>query len=185
MKYWSELILDFDYLCNWLLVIGRAILFYVTCIKYKSCFQYLRWIIQSGFTKNQKPYIRWKHFQDGCIRGTLVGYEGEHIYQMFMLNDWIIKYSNVNETENFFIQSLSNTKTVLFYYLTKCNIKKALLNISHEWKNTVTSKDILIFINFSNPQQRNPLISLDFSTTSSLLSLPRLSSTPFNHILDN
>lgn len=58
IKYWSELILIFNYLRNQLSVIGYAIIPYEVCTKYKPYFQYLDQIGQSRFTQNRKPYTR-------------------------------------------------------------------------------------------------------------------------------
>ena len=181
MKYWSELILTSNYLRNRLPVVGRAITPYEARTKHKPCLQHLRRIGQSGFTQNRKPYTGWKHFQDRSTKGILVGYEGEHIYRMLMPNGQIMRYSNVDWTDNSPIKDKSSTETVQPCHITKGNAKNGLLDISQESQNTATSEDILIPIDFSRSQQHNPPILSESPTTSLPLSSTRLLPTPPEH----
>ena len=185
MKYWSELILASNYLRNRLPVVGRAITPYEARTKHKPCLQHLRRIGQSGFAQNRKPYTGWKHFQDCSTKGTLVGYEGEHIYRMLMPNGQIMRYSNVDWIENFPTKSKSIVETVQPCHITKGNAKNGLLDISQGSKNTATSEDILIPLDFSSSQKQNPPIPPDSPTTSSPLSSPRFSPTPPDHTSDS
>lgn len=101
---------------------------------------------------------------------------------MFMLNGQIIRYSNVNWTDNFTIKDKSSIESIQSCYTTKGNSKNGLLDISQESQNIATSEDILILIDFSRSQQRNPSVLPESPITSSPLFSPCLSPTLPEHV---
>lgn len=142
VKYYSELVLTSNSLCNWLPVVGLAITLYKSRNKLNPNLQHLRRIGQSGFAQNGKAYTWWKHSQDGSVKDTLVSYEGDYIYQ-------IIRYSNVDWIKNFLAQKMSTPVTAKPCHTIQGKSINRLFDFFKELKNTTALKDILIPIDFS------------------------------------
>lgn len=98
-----------------------------------------------------------------------------------MLNGQIIRYSNVDQIENFTIQTMYNLKTDKYHHKIQNNPSNGLFDSSKELENSTVSEDILIPINFRSSKQHNILkplgpsaISLPLFLTQSLIPLPNL-----------
>lgn len=95
MFYWLELFKTINYLQNWQPVTGWDVTPYGVSVGQKPQLGHLQRIEQYGYAQVQKSNTGWKKFQDWAMKCVLVGYEGDHIYQILTPNKKILTFSNV------------------------------------------------------------------------------------------
>ena len=114
--------------------------------------------------KPEEHILDGSNFRIAWLR-ILVGYKGEHIYQMLMPNGQIISYSNVDWIDNLLTRDTSKVKTTSCDHFFQHYLASGLFDSQEELKNQGSSEDILIPIHLSSVQQPNAPPNSTSSTT--------------------